>query len=448
MIEPGLDLHWTLGDIARSLGGLLVGDPSGFITAVTTDSRSVSTDALFVAIAGERFNGHDFAASAMAEGAAAVVVERRQCRDLAPRIEVESTLEALRLLAVERRNELTMPVVGITGSTGKTTTKDLVAAGITGSWSSPRSYNNEIGVPLTVLSTPADATALIVEVGSRGAGDIRWLASAIQPDVAVITNLGVVHLETFGSEADLADAKFELIEALPPSGTAVIPSDEPRLHRGIEQRTITFGPSPADVVVTRSDVNHDGAAVYELLVAADTYDGTLAMAGSHQAFNVAAAVGVGMALGVSIESFLAQIQTASGSQWRMDVHHGSYTVVNDAYNANPQSVAAALRTVAAMPGRSIAALGPMAELGGVCESQHRAMGKLAASLGFAKLVVVGPDHGYALGAPRLVTHATDIDAARDTLTDILEPGDVVLVKASRSAGLERLALAIIKEATP
>ncbi|GMQ93473.1 MAG: UDP-N-acetylmuramoyl-tripeptide--D-alanyl-D-alanine ligase [Acidimicrobiia bacterium] len=448
MIEPELDLHWTLGDIARSLGGVLVGDPSVSITAVTTDSRSVPTDALFIAISGERFNGHDFAASAIAEGAAAVVVESGQCRDLTPRIEVEGTIEALRALAVERRTELTMPVVGITGSTGKTTTKDLVAAGITGAWASPRSYNNEIGVPLTVLSTPADAAALIVEVGSRGAGDIRWLASAIRPDVAVITNLGVVHLETFGSESGLADAKFELIEALSLSGTAVIPSDEPRLHRSIEQRTITFGTSPADVVVSRSGVNRDGAAIYELLVAADTYSGTLAMAGSRQAFNVAAAVGVAMALGSSIESFLAGIQTVSGSPWRMDVHPGLYTVVNDAYNANPQSVAAALHTVAAMPGRSIAALGPMAELGGVCESQHRAMGALAASLGFAKVVVVGPDHGYALGAPRLVTHATDIHAARDTLTDILEPGDVVLVKASRSAGLERLALAIIKEATP
>lgn len=448
MTGPGIHLGWTVGEVSRSLGGVLHGDPDIVIASVTIDSRSVPVGALFVAIAGERFDGHDFASSAMGSGAAAVVVERGRCRDVEPRIDVEGTVEALKGLAAKRRSELVMPVVAITGSTGKTSTKDLVEAGIAGSWASPRSYNNEIGVPLTVLSTPSDATALIVEVGSRGAGHIRWLASAVRPDVAVITNLGVVHLETFGSESGLADAKFELIEALAPSGIVIVPSDEPRLHRQTERRTITFGPVPADVAVTRADIDEAGAAVFAVTVDGETYGGTLAMAGSHQAFNAAAAVAVGCALGLPIGPFVDGMSSATGSQWRMDIHHGRFTVVNDAYNANPQSVAAALETVAAMPGRSIAVLGPMAELGGVCEAQHRAMGELAATLGFERLVLVGPDHGYALGASQLVEHATDMDAAMDTLNGILGPGDVVLVKASRSAGLERLALALVKESTP
>ncbi len=448
MTSHHIDLGWTLGHIAHVLGGVVRGDSDVEITSVTIDSRSVPSGSLFVAIAGEHFDGHNFAAAAIAAGAGAVVVERGRCVGVEPRIEVEGTLEALKGLASKRRSELAMPVIAVTGSTGKTSTKDLLEAGIAGSWASPRSYNNEIGVPLTVLSTPSSAAALIVEVGSRGAGHIRWLAPAVRPDVAVITNLGVVHLETFGSESGLADAKFELIEALAPSGVAILPSDEPRLRRQADRRTLTFGPPPADIAVTRSDVDENGSVTFGLTIDDVTYSGRLAMAGSHQALNAAAAVGVCCALGLAIDPFIDRMSAATGSQWRMDVHRGRYTVVNDTYNANPQSVASALETVAAMPGRSIAVLGAMAELGGVCEAQHRAMGQLAATLGFERLILVGPDHGYALGAAHLVEHATNTDAALDTLTGILGPGDVVLVKASRSAGLERLALALIKESTP
>ncbi len=444
-----IDLGWRLGDVAECLGGQLIGDPQISVASVTIDSRNVAEGAIFVAISGERFDGHDFARDARGAGAVAVVVGRDENVRIEPRIEVDDTLEALKSLAVRRRDELEIPVVGITGSTGKTSTKDLIATGIPGAWASPRSYNNEVGVPLTVLGTPQDATALIVEVGSRGSGHIRWLAPVVRPDVAVVTNLGVVHLETFGSRDGLADAKFELIESLGPSGTAVLPSDEERLARPIPQRTITFGPPPSGVAVSNVRVGSDGASLFTLDVGGRSFDVSLAMAGTHQAFNAAAAVAVARALDLPLEPFIERMSDAVGSLWRMDVHReGRYTIINDAYNANPQSVSAALETVAHMPGRSIAVLGPMAELGSVCEEEHRAMGRLAASLGFHRVVVVGADHGYVLGAPDIVEHATDTDEAMDILSGVLESGDVVVVKASRSAGLERLALSLIKESTP
>jgi len=438
-------LNWTLGDIALVLRGDLIGDPGDVIKTVEIDSREVSVGSLFVAIAGERFDGHDFVAQAASGGATAVIVERGRSVGVEPRIEVDSTLTALRDLAAHRRDELTMQVVAITGSTGKTSTKDLVAAGIPGSWASPRSFNNEVGVPLTVLGTPDDATVLIVEVGSRGAGQIRWLAPVIKPDIAVVTNLGVVHLETFGSVAGLAAAKLELIESLTESGVAIIPSNESRLVPRENLRKLTFGGSPADVEVTSAEVDSTGSARYVLTIDDSAHAGSLAMAGSHQTFNLAAGAAVALALGIPVAEFLRNAASATGSDWRMDVHVGRYTVVNDSYNANPQSVEAALRTVASMEGRSVAVLGPMAELGSVCEMSHRAMGGIASDLDFAAVIVVGPDHGYGLGATERVVHVADIQAARDTLATLVEPGDVVLVKASRSVGFERLASALIKE---
>jgi UDP-N-acetylmuramoyl-tripeptide--D-alanyl-D-alanine ligase len=444
-----VDLGWTLGRITDRLAGRLVGDRTVAITSVSTDSRDLTAGALFVAIVGERFDGHDHASSAMAAGAVCVVVDATSGVTVTPRIEVDDTGQALLDLAAMRRDELSIPVVAITGSTGKTSTKDLVAGSIAGAWASPRSYNNEIGVPLTVLATPDDATALILEVGSRGPGHIRWLGPAVRPDVAVITNLGVVHLETFGSERGLADAKYEIVEMLGPDGTAVLPFGEERLDRGGSVRRITFGRDGADVAVSDIVVDAFGVPTFTITSGGASHAGRLQLAGEHQALNAAAAAAVAVALGLDVGGFLERMGSATGSAWRMDVHRGRFTVVNDAYNANPQSMASALRTVAAMQaGRKFAILGPMAELGPVCEASHRAVGELAAALGFTRIVVVGPDHGYVLGAGEVAVNATDLREAADTLLAVVEPGDVVLVKASRSAGLERLAFDLIEEAAP
>jgi UDP-N-acetylmuramoyl-tripeptide--D-alanyl-D-alanine ligase len=441
-------LGWSLGEVAAGIDGELTGSAEVIVDRVSTDSRSDQSGALFVAIVGERFNGHAYAQYAMDGGSVAVVVARGSGVDAVPRIEVANTGEALLALAALRRDELSMPVVAITGSTGKTSTKDLVAAGIPGSWASPRSFNNEVGVPLTVLGAPANATALVLEVGSRGSGHISWLADAIKPDVAVVTNLGVVHLETFGSEDGLAAAKSELVSLLSDDGVYVVPTDEARIQRHEQARRITFGGNGSDVEVSEVSLDGIGRPTFTLSACGHSFPVRLAMSGEHQTANAAAAVGVAVALGLDLDRFVAGMSEAAGSGWRMDIHPGRYTVVNDAYNANPQSVEAALRTAAAMDGeRKVAVLGPMAELGPVCEQEHARMGDLASALGYSALVIVGPDHGYAVGAGVIARNATDLQDAADTLRSILQPGDVVLVKASRSAGLERLALDLVKEAS-
>jgi UDP-N-acetylmuramoyl-tripeptide--D-alanyl-D-alanine ligase len=441
-------LDWTLDEIASAVGGVVVGDGSMRVDRVLTDSRDEAEGALFVALVGERFDGHLFVADVMGGGAVGVVVEAGSGVTSTPRVEVASTTQALLDLGAKRRREIDVPVVAITGSTGKTSTKDLIAAGIPGAWSSPKSYNNEVGVPLTVLATPPDASALVLEVGSRGPGHIASLAPVVAPDVSVVTNLGVAHLEMFGSRTALADAKYELVAMIASSGCAVVPADEPLLDRAGDHRRVTFGPPGATVEIVATELDSLGYPTVSLSVEGVVHRVTLSIAGEHNARNAAAAAGVAVALGLDVSGFLEGVGRAEGSDWRMDVHRGRYTVVNDAYNANPQSVEAALRAAAAMPGdRHIAVLGPMAELGSVCEDSHRAMGALARDLGYDAVVVVGPDHGYVLGAGDLVTNATDLEDGADTLRAVVRPGDVVLVKASRASGLERLALDLAQDAS-
>jgi len=438
-------LGWTLGELASELSGELIGSDAR-VDRISIDTRENLAGALFVAVRGERFDGNTFASDAIAAGAVGVIVDVDAAVDVEPRIVVGNAAAALLGLAAKRRSELTVPVIAITGSTGKTSTKDLLAAGIEGAWASPRSFNNEVGVPLTVLATPDHATALILEVGSRGVGHIAWLRSAVVPDVSIVTNLGVVHLETFGSVEGLANAKYELIEMLADEGTAIVPADEPRLRRGTAARELTFGTSDADVRIGRVALDAVGRPTFTLDIGAVTYEVSLGVSGAHQALNAAAAFGAAAALDLDLDRFAANVGASSGSDWRMDVHVGDFTVVNDAYNANPQSVEAALRTIVAMKGaRRIAVLGPMAELGPVCEIEHRRIGALAEDLGIDHVIVVGVDHGYALGGRTIIRNAADLEEAVDTLHAIVEPGDVVLVKASRAAGLEQLAIALVED---
>lgn len=439
-------LDWTLATVAAATGGIVDGDPAMPVHSISTDSRCVEPGSIFVAIRGERHDGHDFAVDAVGAGAVAALVERGSHTGLVPSVDVEDTTTALRDLAAHRRSELQMPVISVTGSTGKTSTKDLLAAAIPGSWASTRSYNNEIGVPLTVLTTPDDATALILEVGSRGIGHIKWLMPAILPTVAVITNIGVVHFETFGSRDAVADGKWELVEGLSEGATAVLPDDEARLQRDHPGPTVTFGESPTALVrIANLSTDHEGRPSFDLRSGGRVFPITLTMAGPHNARNAAAALGAATAIGVDPETAAEGMSTAVASPWRMDVRTGRFTVVNDSYNANPTSMEAALRTIAAMPGRSYAILGEMAELGSITMEEHRRIGLLAADLGFDGVVTVGPDHGLASAAGG--RNLPDASAAFDHVIEQLHDGDVVLVKGSRSVGLEAIAERIVEAAS-
>ncbi len=437
-------MNWNLRDLAQELGTLVGAD--GRIDGVSTDSRSVTEGDLFVAIEGEFHDGHDHARAAVESGAVAVVAKVGRC-DVVPRIEVADTGAALLALAKLRRNELTMPVIAVTGSTGKTTTKDMLASAIPGSWVSPASFNNEIGVPLTVLQTPQTAAALVVEMGSRGKGHLAWLMPAVRPDVAVITNLGVVHLETFGDEATLADAKWEIVEGLTAGGTAVLPADDPRLAREHLGNTLTFAVE-ADADVIARDVSFDdrGRAGFTLVTAQGERPIQLSLAGIHQPSNAAAATAAALAVGTDLDAVAVGLAAATGSKWRMEIHDGVFTVINDAYNANPTSVEAALQTVVQLGGRPVAVLGRMAELGDIEEAEHIRIGRLAATLGFAAVVIVGADPGLAVGAGSIARRVETPDEAMRVLESVIRRGDTVLVKASRSVGLEGLAEQLIESA--
>ncbi len=442
-------LPWDLAAVAASTGGRATGPTGTTIGAVSTDSRAVGPGTLFVALAGERHDGHDYAAAALAGGAAAVLVEEGRGAGLRPRVEVRDTGAALLALAIQRRREVTATVVAITGSTGKTSTKDLLASALgPESWASPRSFNNEVGVPLTVLGAPGEARYLVAEVGSRGPGHIAALMPAVRPRVAVITNVGTVHLETFGTTDAIVAGKWELVEALGPDGTAVLPAEDGRLdrpHRGVR---LTFGRSArADVQIVSADLDRAGRPSIELATPAGPLRASLRMAGAHQADNAAAATAAALAAGRDLADIAAGLETATGSPWRMEVHSGRFTVVNDAYNANPDSTASALRTVAAMAGRRIAVLGVMAELGPTAAEAHARIGRLAVELGFDPIVVVGEEPGIAAASGPVAVGVPDAATAVRVVLDRVGAGDVVLVKGSRVAGLEAAALDLAEAAT-
>jgi len=348
-------------------------------------------------------------------------------------------------LGARRRAEIAVPVVAITGSSGKTTTKDLTAAALgPGTHGAPSSYNNEIGVPLTVLGCPADATALVVEVGSRGVGHITALAAVIRPDVAVITNIGPAHLEMFGDVSNVRRAKWELVEALSAGGVAVLPADDAILVGMRRGPMLTFGENAAaDVAAAEVAVDARGRTTFQLVHHGTARLVTLTVSGRHQPTNAAAAVAAAVALGVEFTEAADRLADVRLSPWRMDVTEraipgGSVVVVNDAYNANPASMEAAFTTVAAMPGRHVAVLGMMHELGVTSPVLHEDVGRRAAELGFL-VVVVGEDPGIARGAgAAVVAVVDDVVAAIEVVTDVLRPGDVILVKASRATGLEQL----------
>jgi UDP-N-acetylmuramoyl-tripeptide--D-alanyl-D-alanine ligase len=420
------------------------------------------TGGLFVAIRGERVDGHDYAAGCVDAGAAAALVDHPVG---VPAVVVPDTIAALSALATVVVSRLPgLRVVGITGSQGKTSTKDIVAQLLerTGETIAPAgSFNNEIGAPLTALRVRESTAYLVSEMGARGRGHIRDLAAMVHPTVGLVLNVGVAHIGEFGSQDDIAVAKRELVEALPEGGLAVLNADDARVAAMRDHtvaRVVTFGEaSEADVRVSELRVDDDGHPVFLLSAGAESADVRVPLVGEHQAANAAAAAAVALGLGMPFVDVVDTLRSlTSRSRWRMEVSSRSdgVTIINDAYNANPDSMRAALKTLADFgrrrgTGRTIAVLGEMLELGESSSQEHDAVGRLAVRLDVSQLVVVGegakPMH---LGASLEGSwndesvHVPDVDAAVAFLRGALRPGDIVLVKASRAAGLERVAAAL------
>jgi UDP-N-acetylmuramoyl-tripeptide--D-alanyl-D-alanine ligase len=455
----------SLGDVAKVTGAEpdLVPDPGVPVGSVVIDSRKAGPGALFAALPGERVDGHDFAAAAVAAGAVAVLGTRPVGVPALLTPDVPAALAGLARAVVDALPGLA--IAGITGSVGKTTTKDLTAQLVErlGPTVAPHgSYNNEIGHPLTVLRVTEATRYLILELSARGAGHIAQLCEIAPPRFGVVLCVGHAHTGEFGGLEEIARAKGELPAALPPGGVALLNADDPRVLAMAERtaaRVVTFGRG-SEAAVRAVDVRVDGSgrARFTLATPGGSAPVRLRLVGAHNVTNALAAAALAGELGLPAAAAAEGLSAAvPRSRWRMEVTErpDGVTVINDAYNANPESMAAAIETLAvvARGRRAFAVLGPMNELGAESRLRHEEAGGLAAQAGVAGLIVVGADaepmlkgaraerswRGELLGVP-------DTGSAVAALGNLLEPGDVVLVKASRSAGLERVALALTGEA--
>ncbi|MFE3996825.1 UDP-N-acetylmuramoyl-tripeptide--D-alanyl-D-alanine ligase [Streptomyces goshikiensis] len=462
----------SLAEIADITGGRPhdIPDPSVRISGpVVIDSRKVEAGSLFAAFAGEHVDGHAYAERAVAAGAAAVLAARPVGVPAIVVPDVEKALGALARAVVER---LGTDVVALTGSAGKTSTKDLIAQVLQSHaptvWT-PGSLNNEIGLPLTALQATAETRHLVLEMGARGIGHIAYLTGLTPPRIGLVLNVGTAHIGEFGGREQIAQAKGELVEALPAEadgGVAVLNADDllvRAMSARTKARTVLFGESEdADVRATEVRMTPGGQPAFTLHTPTGCGDVTLRLYGEHHVSNALAAAAVAHVLGMSAMEIATALSGAGTlSRWRMEVTERAdgVTIVNDAYNANPESMRAALRALVAMGGaaratggRTWAVLGPMAELGDASLAEHDAVGRLAVRLNVSKLVAVGGREAswLQLGAYNEGSWGeesvlvSDAQAAIDLLRSELRPGDVVLVKASRSIGLERVALALLE----
>jgi UDP-N-acetylmuramoyl-tripeptide--D-alanyl-D-alanine ligase len=441
-------------EIAYAVSGAHIG-PDRLVRDVVIDSREVRQGSLFFALPGERTDGHRFVTDALQRGAAACVVTRA-ASPVARSILVDSPGETLLELARFERRTVSWRVIGITGSVGKTTTKDLATAVLRPAFrvaASPRSFNNEIGVPLTILGADLDAEVLVAEIGAGAVGEIALLSDVARPDIGVVTAVGPAHIETFGSLQGIARAKAELVEALPPDGVAILNADDPvvtSFASRTDARILRFG-RHADATVRANDVRTDeaGHARFSLVHGNECVDVRLGVIGEHMVTAALAATSCGIALGLSPAACVGGLETAGPSPGRMEelTTPTGTLIIHDAYNANPMSMHAALLALAAVRDRrrAIAVLGPMAQLGVSSPVEHAQIGRLAAAMGLHGLVVVGEearpiaDGALAAGMARQrVRWCLDQGEALDVVLNSAGANDVVLLKASHAAHLEAM----------
>ena len=441
--------------IAAIVGGSLVGEDVEITAAPVLNSSAATQGSIFLAFSGEKLDGHDFVSDAFSRGSVLAIttkpVKERH-------ILVSDVTAAITALAIFVRSELsTLTVIGITGSQGKTTTKDLLRHMLSqhGATVAPQgNYNNELGVPLTLLECSSTTKFVIIEMGARHMGDIAHLASIAQPDIAVVLRVGMAHLGEFGSIESIAQTKSELISALKEDGIAILGQYDPHtkamssLHKG---EVITFGTSHSDVVRATEIEMREGRPHFDLVTPEGRAAVGLRIVGEHQVANALACAAVGTALKFSLDSIASALSTATiESKWRMEIREFCEVVlINDSYNASPDAMEAALKTLLLFAqergGQSWAFFGKMAELGESSEIAHQRIGTLTHELGIDHLVAVdAPEYlsGNSQGTSTAIHLCTREEAV--VLAEQIEPGDVILVKASRSEAFEILAQEIEK----
>lgn len=451
-----------VGAMTRMLGGdLIAGDPRLNARTICTDSRKLAPGDVFVALRGIRFDGHDFITECVKSGAAGVVAERfteEQLTAIAEAsqfaVRVDDTLAALQRLATRYRQTLEVTCIAVTGSTGKTTAKDMVSAALSAfvqTESTDGSLNNEIGLPLTVLKATDSTEALVVEMGMRGLGQIAELCRIASPDIGVVTNVNDTHIELLGSREQTAQAKSELVEAIPERGGVVLNGDDPLVRQMSQKcrgRVVMVGLSD-DCDIRAVDVCSMGAdGVRFTAVGPEQVDVRVAVPGIHNVHNALFALGVCHLLGYSMSTAAQRLESLPRSDMRMAIKRTplGVTVIDDSYNASPASMQAAL--IALMDigagGRTIAVLGDMLELGAASEAAHRRIGTLIATKGPDITLTVGDkarlicEQVREVGGNRFAEALEHNAAVIDRLRMILRPGDTVLVKGSRGMHMEEV----------
>jgi UDP-N-acetylmuramoyl-tripeptide--D-alanyl-D-alanine ligase len=449
---------WTPERMAEAAGARLLAPPPGRggPTGVAIDSRAVARGDLFVGLPGEHADGGAFAGQALAAGAWGVLaapahVEAARCAVPGVLLAADEPLRALGRLAAAWRRELGAQVIAVTGSTGKTSTKDILAALLADgrrTVASPANLNTDIGLPLAVLGAPAGTEALVLEVAMLEPGHIAELVAIAEPDVGVILNVGPVHLELLGTIEAVAAAKSELIAGLAPGTTVVVPAREPLLqpHLRDDVAVITFGDG-GDVRLLSAVAAADGGSRVEIQAGEDRLELELSFAQAHNHVNLLAAVAAARAIGLTPTGRVdVAFSALRGERVALD---DGIVVINDCYNANPMSMRAALDDLALAPGRRVAVLGDMLELGRDAGRFHAEVGSHAAALGIEVLVTVGElavAMADAFGGESY--SVADAAEAAAMLPEVLEPGDTVLVKASRGIGLEVVTEAVARPAQP
>jgi UDP-N-acetylmuramoyl-tripeptide--D-alanyl-D-alanine ligase len=446
-------MELTLSEIAKVIGGETFQFEDLIIRGVSTDSRVPTKDAIFFALKGERHNGHNFLWEAYKNGCITAVVEYiSSSPPPIPILKVDDTIRALGLLAGYYRDKFPILCIGVTGSTGKTTTKEMLAHILKAKYTvlkTEKNFNNEIGVPLTLFQLEKEHSALVVEMAMRGKGQIDWLAKIAKPQIGVITNIGPAHLEFFLSLEEIAEAKAELLHTLPQNGTAILNFDDRFFHFLRKQApcpVLSFGFSPeADVsceVISKGEY---------FLLKIKTPKGDLTTPGylisEHNIVNLLSAIAASLSAGLSIEDIGKQIPSLPLPPMRLEQIKlpGNILVINDSYNSNPLSLRAALNYLGEKEGRRIAVLGDMLELGKESEKLHREAGIWVKEAGISYLILIGEKAKFiGEGAiekgfpPQNVAHFPEKEGVVSFIRELLEEGDIVLVKGSRKLQLEQI----------
>lgn len=437
----------TLQQAAQWCGGKI--DPKyADITffGANIDTRKMEAGQLFVALQGVR-DGHDFIETAFEKGAAAVLCTH--CEKDLPAITVPDTRIALGQIAKQERRRIGMQVVGITGSVGKTTTKEMVAAVVASSYrtcKTPVNHNNDIGLPMTILSMPEDTQVAVLEMGMNHFREIAYLSDIAKPDVAVIVNIGTMHIEHLGSMEGILQAKLEILEGMDTDGKIVLNSDDPllwNLHKTLPNATY-FGTNNTQSTVLGTDVCMENEHIrFNIHHKNDVFSVDLPLEGAHYVADALAAVAVGLEMNVPADRICAALAHFQNADGRQEIFQsGEYTIIKDCYNAGPESMAAALAVLHGKPGRKIAVLGDMLELGSCTQAEHYKVGRMAAENADI-LLSYGPNSSKMLKGA--ITGGMSTVAARafenrekltDVLTSIVRPGDVILVKGSRGMHME------------